>query len=168
MIGDWSGVAQIAAGASATLLGLLFVAVQLNREWIVKHAALRGRTIQTLLLFMLPLIASVVLAIPHQSVRVLGAELVVIDCLYGTGLVVVSRMNKAITPLERLRNVGPPGILTTLLTLIAAAALVFGQPGGLYWLVAAIIAALIGGVGDAWVLLMGDVDGDAGTGRPRY
>ncbi|HUA08497.1 MAG TPA: hypothetical protein VMA98_04425 [Candidatus Acidoferrales bacterium] len=166
MVQDWNVVAQIAAGASATLLGLLFVAVQLNREWIVKQAALRGRTIQTLLIFMLPLIASVVLAIPHQSVRVLGGELVVIDCLYGTGLVVVSRMNKAITPLDRLRNIGPPGLLTTLVTLISGATLVCGQSSGLYWLVAAIVLALIGGVGDAWMLLMGDVVVEGG--RPRY
>jgi hypothetical protein len=167
VLADWSGVAQIAAGASATLLGLLFVAIQLNRDWIVKQAALRGRTLKTLLIFMLPLIAAILLAVPRQSVRILGAELVVLGILYWLGLFAVSRTKKASTPFELLlRNIGPPGLLSALLMLISGGVLLSGRLSGLYWLVAAMIVALVGGVGDAWVFLMGD--SDDGTGRPRF
>jgi hypothetical protein len=142
-------------------MGLLFVAIQLNREWIVKYPTLRGRAIETLLIFGLPLIASILLAIPGQSVRLLGVEVVILGAIHGLGVLAANSKRKEggpITLLDRRLSHTTPALLTTLLTLFSGATLAAGRVSGLYWLVATMIVALAGGVASAWTFLMGDPD----------
>jgi hypothetical protein len=81
--GVWSDFATIAGSASGALTGLLFVAVSLNRDRVAKHPALRSQAGQTLVLFLLPLIISVVLVVPGTPRWVLGLELVTIAVVSG-------------------------------------------------------------------------------------
>ena len=67
MAGVWSDFATIAGSASGALTGLLFVAVLLNRERIAANPALRSQAGQTLVLFMFPLIISIVLVVPGHA-----------------------------------------------------------------------------------------------------
>ena len=72
---DWSTFAEVAGSAAAGLTGLLFVAVSIRIDAIAKSHELRNRAAQTLALFVTVLCVAVVLSIPAQSYRVLGAEL---------------------------------------------------------------------------------------------
>jgi hypothetical protein len=167
---EWSGLSQIAAGASATLLGLLFVAVQLNRDRLVRYPRLKGRALEAVLIFLLPLIAAILLAIPGQSIRVLGAELAILAVVHWVALAInrASRIGirDQATRLEKLLRIVSPGFLIGLLALIAGAVLLSGRLSGLYWLVATIIVAMIGGIADAWILLVADPGDGRGAGRP--
>jgi modulator of FtsH protease len=139
-------------------VGLLFVAIQINRDRIIKHPTLPGRALETLFIFLLPLIASVLLVIPGQPVRLLGAELLILAVAHGVALalVAVGRAKRPMTPLERSLRTFTPGFSTTLLTLISGGLLLSGRVSGLYWLVAAFVVAILGGVATAWIFLMSD------------
>ena len=76
--GVWSDFATIAGSASGALTGLLFVAVSINRDRVTAHPALRSQAGQTLVLFLLPLIISIVLVVPGTPHWVLGLELVAV------------------------------------------------------------------------------------------
>jgi len=142
-------------------MGLLFVAVQLSRERIIKYPDLRGRAFETLLIFMLPLIVSILIAIPGQTLRLLGIELVALGGFHWLGLIVAQGWrikSRSVTRLDRLLRYVSPGLTTTLLTLIAGAGLMSGRVSGMYWIAAMMILALIGGVVSAWIFLVSDPD----------
>jgi hypothetical protein len=65
-------------GATAALLGLLFVAVSIRVEVIGKSAELRNRTAQTMTLLLAGLFVAALLAVPGQGKVALGAEYLVL------------------------------------------------------------------------------------------
>jgi hypothetical protein len=73
---DWGTFGQVVGDASGALVGLLFVAVSLNRERIVKHKVLCASMVQTLLVLMLPLLVAILLTTPRQGPPVLGCEFI--------------------------------------------------------------------------------------------
>ena len=152
----WDTFAEICGGAAATLTGLLFVAVSIRIAYIARSQELRNRAAQTLGLFGIVLLISVLIAIPGQAYRTLGAELVVLALTTGTGLYVLDRRAKgeksdqAIAPV--LEAVTPTTI-TSLLLLAAGIVLVLGVRAGLYVLVGPVVVALFGGVTSAWLFL---------------
>ncbi len=90
----WDMFAEICGGAAATLTGLLFVAVSIRIASIGRSQELRNRATQTLSLFSMVLIISVLIAIPGQAYRALGAELVVLAMIAGTGFHILDRRAK--------------------------------------------------------------------------
>lgn len=62
------------AGASAALAGLLFVALSINLERILKGSGLPGRAGEAIVLLLTVLVVSTFGLVPGQSPRVLGAE----------------------------------------------------------------------------------------------
>jgi hypothetical protein len=152
----WDTFAEICGSAAATLTGLLFVAVSIRITFIAKSQELRNRAAQTLSLFGMVLIISILIALPRQTYRTLGAELVVLAVITGTGFYILDRRakgeksNQAIAPV--LEAVTPTTV-TSLLLLAAGIVLVLGVPAGLYVLVGPVIVAVAGGVTSAWLLL---------------
>jgi hypothetical protein len=63
------------AGASAALAGLLFVALSINLERILKGRGLPGRAGEAIILLLTVLVVCTFGLVPGQSPRVLGAEL---------------------------------------------------------------------------------------------
>ncbi len=116
---------------------------------------MRNRAAQTLSLFGIVLIISILIALPRQAYRTLGIELVVFAIIAGTGLSILDqrakgeRSNQAIAPV--LEAVTP--ITSTSLLLAAGIVLVLGAPAGLYVLVGPVLLALVGGVVSAWLPL---------------
>jgi hypothetical protein len=102
------------------------------------------------------LIIAVLLAIPGQGYRTLGAELVVLAVISGAGLAVLDRRaeggksNQAIAPV--LKAIAPNTVISLLL-LAAGIVLVLGTRAGLYVLVGPVLIALVGGVTSAWLFL---------------
>ncbi len=89
----WDTFAQI-TGSAAALTGLLFVAVSIKITSIARSQELRNRAAQTLSLFGTVLIISVLIGIPGQAYRTLGAELVVLAVITGAGLRLLNRRAK--------------------------------------------------------------------------
>lgn len=152
----WGTFAEISGSAAAALTGLLFVAVSIRIAYIARSQELRNRAAQTLSLFGTVLIISVLIAIPGQAYRTLGAELVVLAAITGTGLYILDqrakgdRSNQAIAPV--LEAVAPNAV-TSLLLLAAGIVLVLGVPAGLYVLVGPVLVALVGGIASTWLFL---------------
>jgi hypothetical protein len=152
----WDTFAEISGSAAAALTGLLFVAVSIRIASIARSQELRNRAAQTLSLFGTVLIISVLIAIPGQPYRTLGAELVVLAVIAGTGLHILDRRAKG----DRSdQAIGPvleavtPITVTSLLLLAAGIVLVLGVHAGLYVLVGPVLVALVGGVASAWLFL---------------
>ncbi|MGO8947112.1 MAG: hypothetical protein ACLQUY_05510 [Ktedonobacterales bacterium] len=158
-IQDWDTFGTVAGGASGALIGLLFVAISLNRDRIIQHPALRASALQTLVLFMLPLVVSVLLVTPQQPSWLLGAEFILLGAITAVVLVIAGRGKRILdTRLARVLDQVSPNNITTLLILITGGTLVAGHGGGLFWLVPTVLSALISGVVNAWLFLMVDPD----------
>ena len=159
---SWGSFGQLVGAASGALIGLLFVAVSLNRDRVARNPMLHASAVQTLVIFMLPLTTSIVLLTPGQPSWVLGSELLALGALQGVVLVISGRRKRRpdLEPsrLARVLDHTSPNLAATSLVLIAGATLVSGHGGGLYWLVPAVILALVGGSANAWLFLILDSD----------
>ena len=160
-IEDWGNFGAVAGSASGALVGLLFVAISLDR--IARHPQLRASAVQTLMVFMLPLIIALLLLTPRQPSRALGIEITVLGVIHGVGLAIVGRGKREAgrelsSRLARLLDVTTPNMLTTAFVLAAGASVIAGHTNGLYWLVPAVVVGLIIGVLNAWLFLIRDPD----------
>jgi modulator of FtsH protease len=152
---DWTDLFVASAGASAALTGLLFVAVSLNIQDILKNEGLPGRALQTLLLLLSAVVVSLVCLIPGQSATALGVELLIFGSISGGWVLVLAvRAMKPtrpyVHPLFHFALVLPGALPQAL----GAVSLLVGSGGGLYWVVGGVIGALLGAAINAWVLLV--------------
>jgi hypothetical protein len=154
---EWSDLFVAAAGASAALAGLLFVAVSINLDRIIGEAGLPDRALETVLLLVLVLLASIVGLIPGQSTGALGIELLFVSL---TIALVIGRM----PTVGRASGFDPPRswvwtrwglrLAGTVPFVLGGASLLLEAGGGLYWVVAGVVFATVGAISNAWVLLV--------------
>ena len=125
----WGLFATVAGAAAASLTGLLFVAVSIRIGVIAKSQQLRNRAAQTLALFVTVLFIAILLSIPDQSYRLLGAELVALALVAGGTLLALDRRARidrsaASTNGDELASlleaVAPNGVTLTLLVIAGA------------------------------------------------
>jgi hypothetical protein len=152
----WSDFTVVTGGASAALVGLLFVAVTLRIDAIARAPDLRSRAAQTLTLFAVALTVAIVLTVPAQPDWALGAELVAVALLGGTVMLVLNSRAERVSHTDPIASLldrfGPNA--TTIVLIGAAGILVATRVDwGIYLLVPAELAALIGGVLSAWLFL---------------
>jgi hypothetical protein len=155
---EWHDLFVAVAGASAALAGLLFVAVSINVERILKYEGLPERGIEALAMLLTPLVISIAGLLPGQGHVALGIELLAITAAL---LAVMLRL-----PIARQL---PDGIETpsryflsrqivrlsgTVLLGIGSLGVLFAVAGGLYWIVGGIVVLILGAVVNAWVLLV--------------
>lgn len=157
----WSDFTVVSGAAAAGLVGLLFVAVTLRIDVISRAPDLRSRAAQTLTLFAVALMVAIVLTVPDQPGWVLGAELIAIAVLGGAVMLTMNWRAQNVShpnPIARaLDEFGPNG--TTIVLIGAAGVLTtFAVPWGIYLLVPAELAALIGGVLSAWLFMTSSSD----------
>jgi len=147
----------VAGGATAALLGLLFVAVSIRVEVIASSVELRNRAAQTGVLFLAGLLASLLLVIPEQK-RWLGIEFLVLAGATGATILALGRKaDRAATRsrLAHLLDAATPNLTTCFLLAAAGLILLLGQEWGLYLFAAAVMVVLVGGTANAWLLLVG-------------
>ena len=152
----WQDVAVIVGGSAGALIGALFVAVSVNIDVIGRSVELRNRAGQTLVLFGGPLTVSILLAVPDQPIAALGGELVAVAVLAGIGATVLDRRARRephATALGHVLEVATPNAVAAGLTGAAGVVLLLGLKAGLFVLIPAFIASLIGGAANAWLLL---------------
>jgi modulator of FtsH protease len=151
----WTDLFVAAAGASAALAGLVFVAVSINIDRIIAGEGLADRALQALFQLLAVVIASLLALAPGQSETALGLELLLVGlAVTGGSFALLARAQAA-----DLERVGWPArravvALGTVPVAIAGLSLIAETGGGLYWLFAGTILAIIGAVLNAWVLLV--------------
>jgi len=153
---EWTDLFVAVAGAAAALTGLLFVAVSINLERILKFEGLPERALETLLFLVLALLASIVALVPGQSHVALGLELLFVSLVIGG---VVMRLPTLSTKDEDVELAWVVARWTVRLAatvpfVVGGVSVLLESGGGLYWIVAGIVFAIIGAVSSAWVLLV--------------
>jgi hypothetical protein len=153
---EWDTFAVVVGGSAGALVGLLFVAISIHAARMAASADLRGRAAQTLVIFAALLLIALLLAIPEQSQRVLGAEFLLLAALVATALIWLDRLARRTDsprPVARaLKNVNP-STLTAAGIALAGGLMVFGVDWADFALVPVICAAMVGGLASAWLLL---------------
>jgi tagatose-1,6-bisphosphate aldolase len=154
---QWETFALVIGSAAGALVGLLFVAISIRASTIAASADLRNRAAQTLVVFVSLLLVAVLFAIPSQTERLFGAELLVVATLSTALLVALDRQAKASGPqrgLSRVLKAISPTTVTSIGTAAAGALLVSGARWGVFLLVPSACLAIIGGSASAWLLLV--------------
>jgi hypothetical protein len=153
----WAEFGVALLGAAAVLAGLVFVAVSINLEKVLEVPGLPGRAGESVIMFVGVLVATLFLLVPGQSNDALGVELAVTGASVAAALLVIAVAGIKLTPhlplswrITRIVTALASGVPIS----IAGVSLLAESGGGLYWLVAGALLALIAGIGNAWVLLV--------------
>jgi hypothetical protein len=154
----WTDFFTAAAGASAALAGLIFVALSVNIGNIIRTAHLPARAAAAIGVLILILVCSMA-ALIHQPAPALGTEILVFG-LYACWLQVSSARqgfaarSKLQRPLwESVLN-AVLGQIQVLPFMVGGILLLAGYYRGLYWVAGGCIAIFIFSVLNAWVLLV--------------
>lgn len=150
----WTDFFVAAAGASAALAGLVFVAVSINIDRILTMQGVPERALETVLTLLGVVLVSLIVLIPGASDTAL-AILVLAEALMLIAVAV--QINRQAHGSER----GEPHVsrhamraLATIPLLIGGISLLAEVGGGLYWIAAGVLLGILAGVMNAWVLLV--------------
>jgi modulator of FtsH protease len=155
-MGAWVSFFAAAAGASATLAGLLVVAISINLSRILDYPHLPDRAASALVPLAGVLVVSMLALVP-QPASLFAIEVLVagIAMWAQAGFLLIKSFGR--TPgLRRawvLTHV-PLNQAQTLPFVAAGVLLTLGFPSGLYWIVPGVIISLLAGIMNAWVLLI--------------
>jgi hypothetical protein len=152
---EWTDLFVAAAGASAALTGLVFVAVSINIQEILRLPGVPDRALATLMLLLAAVVISLLPLIPDQSDTALGLELVLVGLAFIAviGVTGTRSFQRADNPAVRVELV-VLAALGTVPYVIGGVLVLADADGGLYWVIGGVIGAIVGAVLNAWVLLV--------------
>lgn len=152
---EWSDLFVATAGATAALAGLLFVAVSINLERILKFEGLPERALETLVMLLSALLVSIAGLVPAQGETALGFELLFVGMAAALAIFrLPTGLGGGEEPRAWLWSRWALRLAGTLPFVAGALSLLAGAGGGLYWIAAAIALAIVAAVANAWVLLV--------------
>jgi hypothetical protein len=151
----WLSFGEALAAVAGALTGLLFVAVSVKSTVLAASRGLSYRAAQTLVLFMISVLMAVLLVAPQPAVS-LGWELLAVAVVSGIALLVFDRRagHGSDQGVARYIERFSPNTITALLVGVAGLTFLLKAGGGLYWLIPAAVASLLGGVVNAWLFLV--------------
>jgi len=153
----WSSYFSTMASASATLTGLLFVAVSINLTKILEVKGLAGRAAESLVQLFGVLAMTTTFLIPGLHTRILGILILGIALLVWVLQGIVQGKYLALRTGNPRLWILSRVVQTQLacIPLVASGALLLcGSPIALYWTAAGFILSLAGSIVNAWVLLV--------------
>jgi hypothetical protein len=161
----WSGFAATAGAIAGGLTGLLFVALSIKSDVLSASRNLRSRATQSLCLFMTAVLISLIIAAPQPRVA-LGVELLLLAVSSGLLMFILDRRagHAAATSVTTYVERFSPNAGTPVLIGVGGVTLLLHTGGGLYWLLAAVVASLLGGVVSAWLFLVTLTGSEGGDG----
>ncbi|MDQ6798708.1 MAG: hypothetical protein M3011_11960 [Actinomycetota bacterium] len=157
----WSEFALAQVGASAAVLGLVFVALSINLRAVVESGVLVNRATETVIVLANVLVSATLVLIPAQDRGVVFAELSVAAL---ATFAIVWRLQRGAMTASGKDDRGPSraqfevrralSLGAQVLLALAAITLAVEAGGGLYWWPAAVIVAYVSALTNAWVLLV--------------
>lgn len=155
MTAMWLGFGEALAAVAGALVGLLFVAVSVKSDVLAASRSLNSRAAQTLVLFMTSVLVAVLLVAP-QPPAALGWELLAVAAVSAAALFILDRRagHDSDQGVARYIERFSPNAITAVLVGIAGLTFLLKAGGGLYWLIPAAVASLLGGVVNAWLFLV--------------
>jgi len=151
----WLSFGEALAAVGGALTGLLFVAVSVKSNVLAASLGLRSRAAQTLVLFLTSVLIAVLLVAP-QPAAALGWELLAVALVTGTALFILDRRAGHSSDQGWARYIErfTPNTITAALVAVAGLTFLLKAGGGVYWLIPASVAGLVGGVVNAWLFLV--------------
>src|SRR5258706_8971958 len=146
----WENFFLAQAGASAALVGLIFVAVSINLTRILSFPALPNRAFQALMILLAILIVSSLMLIPGQSATVAGIVLWITVIWLN-----LQSLGKTEIKYRRAYMISFAFSQVAILPyIVSGIVLLTNGVEGFYWLVPAIALSYVKGILDAWILLV--------------
>ena len=156
-MGAWAGFFQTQAGASASLLGLVFVGLSINFSRIISSRYLPNRALEALLALALNLTVASLALVPTQSVRAFAWETLVLALiLWVSASLLHGHTHRNVEAHLRRRAIAGTllGQLTGVVWVAGAVGLLIAGPSGVGFLVPGFLLSYALAVMIAWVLLV--------------
>jgi hypothetical protein len=155
---NWANFFITSAEVSATLAGLVIVAVSVNLQKILAYRQLPPRASSTVAVLMMVVVIGLAALVP-QSSRAFAGEAFIASAITFAILLVCTREIvvahlKDCRPIMELIAGLPGGHVATLAFMLGAGLLWNASSGSLYWIAAGIAVALVFAVLNAWVFLI--------------
>jgi hypothetical protein len=158
---QWNNFFILVGTGSATLAGLVFVAMTINLKGVAKDATHRYRAINMLTGFASVFIISSLALMGHQTYRTLGIEWLIVSLLAGVintnGYIQAFRLHSSLYALSVFRMIG--GSACYLGQIIGSLILFFGSRTGIYVSAVALIVNFYFLVSGSWLLILGTLHG---------
>jgi hypothetical protein len=159
LLEQWTDFFILVGTGSATLAGLVFVALTINLRGVARDATHRYRAINMLTGFSSIFLISALALMGHQPPVALGVEWLVVAALALAintyGYVQAFRLRSSLYALTLIRIVG--GSLCYLGQIVGAAMLIENIPAGIYVSAISTIATFVYLISGSWLLILGTI-----------
>ncbi|MEO6534006.1 MAG: hypothetical protein ABIO06_10590 [Pseudolysinimonas sp.] len=156
---QWNNFFILVGTGSATLAGLVFVALTINLRGVAQDATHRYRAINMLTGFASIFLISALAMMGHQGSFAVGLEWLVVAVLAAAintyGYVQAFRLHSSLYALTLIRIVG--GSLCYLGQIVGAILLLMGLGPGIYVSAIALIATFVYLISGSWLLILGTI-----------
>ena len=164
---QWHDFFVMVGGAAAALTGLVFVALSLNLEIVVRDATHRHRAIGTLTNFAGIFVLCALALMGGQNHVAIGTEWLLVStgagALYVNNYVRARHAGGSQETLSLLRAVSGTSFYVALIA--GCIILLFGATAGLYVAAVAMVSQGVYSVSGAWLLLVSAQEAERGPGR---